>query len=159
MRESAISHLLLEAFHDHTRKQSRPTTDELIKALQAEFRSIKKMYIVVDGLDECERNAMYGLVPALWSISNKVRLLFTSRPLGEIEKLMKKLMEGYSRLDIIASTADMKGYVHARMQADHRFTSLIDEYQDSLSQEDCGHQGSISQEGVERAVIKNAAGM
>src|SRR6201999_2144279 len=88
-RRGLFSKRILASYSKHAKRHSRPTTSESITSLQQELEDLLLVYIVVDALDECEKDVMNSLVPSLRFISPNCHLLFTSRPLPRIDNLLK----------------------------------------------------------------------
>jgi hypothetical protein len=145
LRKRTVTKSLLEQYEKHTKQQSRPTVDELVNQIVQELQGIQRAYIVIDALDECKRDIMERLVYSVRSISEKCRLLFTSRELLDIEELLN----GFHRLDIKADTKDMEDYIYGRMYPGSRIIKLIDS----------SRPDNIQRDTVKDKVIARAAGM
>jgi hypothetical protein len=96
---------------DCSKRQSRPSQDELFTALLTICSNHAGVYIVVDALDECmdQHGTGIRLVEKLRNLQVKtnVRLLFTSRFIPEI---MEKFRPG-PILEVRASNEDVKRFV------------------------------------------------
>ncbi|KAJ7572885.1 hypothetical protein C8J56DRAFT_570417 [Mycena floridula] len=106
--------------------KTRPTIPLLMAALQKEVQSYSRVYIVVDALDECSEAARSLFLSAeaddgLCSLSNTVRLLFTSRNILSIAQEFK----GKTRLDISAHEEDLQTYIKGRILRDKRLNRLV----------------------------------
>jgi hypothetical protein len=140
VQDNAVSTLLHEAFEKYGQEHSWPKVDKLVNSLQKDLSSFKKIFIVVDALDECKEGPQ--LVKLIQSISDKAHLLFTSRPLETIQSQM----EGSTYMEIMANQSDMEKYVSQRVKAAPQFATLIG-------------GSSITIAGIQKAVIDQADGM
>jgi hypothetical protein len=77
-----------ELYERHKRKRTRPSTDELSKALQQVAASYLRVFVVVDALDECQISdgSRVRLVEELFSLQAyyRVNIFVTSRFIPEI---------------------------------------------------------------------------
>jgi hypothetical protein len=102
--------------HDqHTKRQTKPSLDELTLALLSICSSYSTVYVVVDALDECSSRdgVRRQLIDRLRSIqaSRNVHLLFTSRFIPEVTEEFQYS----SSLEVRASEEDVKHYVAGQM--------------------------------------------
>ena len=65
--------------------EKRPSRAEIVRIIKSELQSFERVYIVVDGLDECEEQTASELLLDLQSLDvSKVSRLITSRPIEGI---------------------------------------------------------------------------
>jgi len=109
----AISDDVKSFFERHQRQTSRPTPDQLTNVLISEIRTLSKVFIVVDALDECREDdaTRAQLLQVLRSLPRQVNLMVTSRNLPSIGRDF----EGAKRLHICAKDDDMKAYIEGRI--------------------------------------------
>jgi hypothetical protein len=100
----------IKSLYEHCEGRTRPTLNDLMKALKAEISPYTKVFIIVDALDECSEETREYLLRAFQSLAGTVNLLFTSRNLPSIARYF----EGTKRLDICPSDEDLRAYVEAR---------------------------------------------
>jgi hypothetical protein len=117
-RERALPPESVKALHDrHKDKRTRPTIDEVLRALQSVSASYSRVFIVVDALDECQASegCRTRFMSELFNLQTRhgVNILATSRFIPEIVNRFKT--EGVEFLEIRASNEDVKRYLDGRM--------------------------------------------
>ncbi|KXH65063.1 hypothetical protein CSAL01_03959 [Colletotrichum salicis] len=95
---------------------ARPLPDELRQELKRVCRAFKRVFIVVDALDECQpRSCQSRLLQILSSLETKtmvrINILVTSRPLPGIEKDLFN----HIRVDIEAHEEDIRRYTRSNL--------------------------------------------
>jgi hypothetical protein len=99
----------------HTRRNTRPSLNDIFRILQSVCSNYTAIYIVVDALDECadRDGARSRLVNKLDELQTKsdVRLMYTSRFIPEI---MQKFVS-HPLLEIRASPHDVRRFVEGRI--------------------------------------------
>ena len=115
------SEILRASYDMHTKEQSKPNASQLQSSLVEELKDVQQAYIVIDALDECREDVRDQLVPMLQRLSDKCRLLCTSRPLPTNERLLS----GYSQLEITASNKDLENYIEGQMNSRSHIVNLI----------------------------------
>ncbi|SPN99608.1 uncharacterized protein DNG_02460 [Cephalotrichum gorgonifer] len=117
----------------HERNKA-PITNPTLSQISEAFRRISiefsRVYIVIDALDECEKQscaAFLGeLLSAQKSTGNSMNILVTSRPNGYAEHF-----DGYQHLEILARDEDVHSYMTGRLDRlkseilDHNIKELI----------------------------------
>ncbi|OGE49580.1 hypothetical protein PENARI_c020G07591 [Penicillium arizonense] len=102
-------------YNKHTRKKTRPSFDELCKALLYVAALYSKTFIIVDALDECEVSdgCLSSLLSEIFALQSKaaVNLFATSRPIPEIEERF----DGCTLHHISASEEDIRSYLNSHM--------------------------------------------
>jgi Cdc6-like AAA superfamily ATPase len=90
-------------------KTKRPSTDELLRALQSLATSYARVFVVVDGLDECERGCRMRLIEEAFNLQARygVNIFMTSRFLPEITDKFDK----FCSFEIRATREDIKRYL------------------------------------------------
>ena len=135
---------LCEEFRD---KQKHPRLSNLIDALRSEIQTYSKVFVVLDALDECQEDYQGRLIAELESISSKVYLMVTSRPLD----LIKQRFQVACHLDINAMDGDVRKYIKSRIRRGQTKNEILLE---QLARENRGLQDSI-----EEKIVTNARGM
>jgi hypothetical protein len=106
---------LIRIYDQHTRKNSRPSIDDIFGILQSSCSSYTAVYIVVDALDECSDadGARIRLLDKLDELQAKsdVRLMCTSRFIPEIVNKF----DSNTALEIRASSHDVRRFVEGRI--------------------------------------------
>ena len=101
-----------------------PTGDGLLSTLRQMMASTGDTYIILDALDECtERDELLSDLEKMmdWEDTNS-HVLATSRREIDIEEALIPLVNPRFRIDIQSTlvSADIRTYVHDRLQADRR---------------------------------------
>jgi ankyrin repeat domain-containing protein 50 len=75
-------------FRKHRNDGTRPSHDEIVKALENALAQFDRIYIVMDALDELlEEGKRRELVESVSGLNKKINLLVTSRPIESIRKI------------------------------------------------------------------------
>ena len=102
-------------YKQHADRRSRPSLDEIISTLNSIISCYSKVYIVLDGLDECadKDGTRSELIAKLRSLQSgaDINLMVTSRFVSRVEQSFK----GFPMLEIRASDADVKQFVAGQM--------------------------------------------
>ena len=99
----------------HTRHHTKPTMDEIISILQAEFCRYSAVFIVIDALDECPEDRKVRTILTkqlqliLTSNETQVRILVTSRFTNDI-------FPNASEIEIRATDTDLRRFVCQRIE-------------------------------------------
>ena len=106
----------VKALHDQYRKKrTRPSIDELSRALQSVAALYSRVFIIVDALDECQvtNGCRARFLTEIFNLQTKtgVNLFATSRFIPEITEMFK----GSTSLEIRASEEDVRRYLEGHM--------------------------------------------
>jgi NACHT domain len=105
----------VQALHDQCRaKKTRPSIDDIATALQSVVAEYSRVFILVDGLDECraQGNCRETLLSRIFGLQKHgVNFFATSRDMSQITK---KFQQSPS-LDIRADEQDLRRYVESRI--------------------------------------------
>ncbi|KAJ4128967.1 hypothetical protein NW768_007492 [Fusarium equiseti] len=123
------------AFKDQEAPKDRdaPSVEDLSIAdlwqlLQLALRSIPKVYVVVDALDEMDTDVMEEFLRLLDQLGNsnpdRVKLVITSRPIATIERIVRNVKLLDIRLNNDQVSPDIRKYIHHRI--DHISSALED---------------------------------
>ena len=130
--EGAFSHL--QALHQSCKQKGEEslTEMELASALHIMALGLKKLYLVIDGLDEAMDSTKEGLLRALTSLPEvDVNILIMSRPLPH-------LVQAYTPqaldVSIQALNDDVETYVRERAQQSARVRAIVRDDEDALQQ-------------------------
>lgn len=106
----------LTALYDkHKDKQTQPSVDEIFAGLQSVVRIYSRVFIVVDALDECDKECMSIFLSQIFSLqaSTTANLLATSRPI----EVIKRRFEGRGEMaHISARDEDVEKYLDQDME-------------------------------------------
>lgn len=102
----------------------QPTIEELLSTLRQMMASMRDTYIILDALDECtERGELFVDLEQImdWNDANS-HVLTTSRREMDIEEALTPLGDLRLKIDIQSTniSADIRTYIHDRLQADRR---------------------------------------
>jgi ankyrin repeat domain-containing protein 50 len=130
-QQSTIPKDIIELYNSHIHSNTGPDLQELSTHLKLVVSLFTKVYIVVDALDECDESnrTRTSLLTQLENLEKSVQLLFTSRPLGEIESLRDA-----TQVKIRAQEDDMRKYLSDRIPHEHRLAELCRKH-DGLEEE------------------------
>jgi hypothetical protein len=102
-------------YGQHKDKRTRPSIDELSRALQSVAAMYSRVFIIVDALDECQTSdgCRSRLLSEIFSLQAKTGANFfaTSRPTPHIEREFKECIS----LQILASDEDVRRYLGGHM--------------------------------------------
>jgi hypothetical protein len=121
---------IIEDFYKKYSKQNTHFTDgDLQDILSRGFATFDKAYIVLDALDEYSSNfedkIIQDLFGVLLSLGSHVKIMATSRVLGGMEGIFKKIEA--KRLEIYARDDDIQLYIKDRVAKELSFVEhLID---------------------------------
>ena len=109
-------------YEDHYSRKTRPLLKEIFSALQNVVKSIARVYIIVDAVDECsdQDGTRSRLLAKLRDLQREadVHLMATSRHIPDIENKFQLV----PWLEVRASKADVKQYVEGHI---HRLPRCI----------------------------------
>lgn len=114
LNKNALSDDVKDVYKEHADKDTRPTLHAVAEILAKEIARYRIVYVVVDALDELPEARRIRLMERLQKIQDSqtgLRLLVTSRMYDSIARHF----EGQPRLEIKASTEDVREYVRGRI--------------------------------------------
>jgi hypothetical protein len=113
--QSSLPGSIKELYDQHIKKQTRPSLDEISRALQSVAGLCSRVFIIIDALDECQASNGCRLMflTHIFSLQAKTRTNFfaTSRLIPDIETEFK----GCLRREILASDEDVRRYLDGHM--------------------------------------------
>ena len=107
----AITDEIREIYTQYNPKNIRPSEEEFSKILLSLIGKFSHVYIVVDALDECNPKIKSKFIEKLRELPVNIRLLCTSRRLGDIQEAFNDV----PHLEIRASDEDVARYVEAQI--------------------------------------------
>lgn len=116
---------LLESYYKELHPQNRmvmpPETKDILKVVQAMVNKYDRVYLAIDGLDECGSNVI-EVLQSLKQITkySQVNVAFFSRNEPDI---MEELVDS-QQIEITAHTEDLELYVLAQMETRKRLGGL-----------------------------------
>lgn len=113
--QSSLPSGVKDLYSQHQAKKTRPSIDEISKALQSVAAIFSRVFIIVDALDECQASnkCRSTLLLEIFNLQAKTKANFfaTSRRIPDIERAFK----GYPSLEILASDEDVQKYLDSQM--------------------------------------------
>ncbi|KAJ4857386.1 ankyrin repeats (3 copies) domain-containing protein [Trichoderma breve] len=113
--QSSLPGGVKDLYDQHKAKKTRPSIDEISKALQSVAATFSRVFIIVDALDECQASnkCRSTLLLEIFNLQAKTKTNFfaTSRRIPDIERAFK----GYPSLEILASDEDVQKYLDSQM--------------------------------------------
>jgi Cdc6-like AAA superfamily ATPase len=114
--QSSLPGSVKDLYDRHKEKRTRPSPDEISKALQSVAAMYTRVFIIVDALDECQASdgCRTRFLSELFNLQTKHRtnILATSRFIPEIVDRFK----GSVLLEVRASTEDVERYLEGYME-------------------------------------------
>ncbi|KAL5353215.1 hypothetical protein ACLOAV_001250 [Pseudogymnoascus australis] len=138
----AITDEVRELYIQYNPKNIQPSEGEFSKLLLSLITKFACVYIVIDALDECNPKIRSKFIEKLRELPANVRLLCTSRRLGDIEEAFNDA----SHLEIRASDGDVARYIEAQILQVPKLVKF------------CGKAKDLQSTIIEKLVIK-AKGM
>lgn len=120
-----------QLYKQHSMRRTRPNISDLTQVLQCLWPWFKRIFFVVDALDECSQvdNIRSILLGTPWRMP--VRLLVTSRPIESIRydlhfytEFSKKEIS-IKELSIVAQPDDIRDFVESKIEANRRLRNFI----------------------------------
>lgn len=115
---------LCSLYDKHTENKTRPTLADYTSLLQNHIPQFKRVFIVIDALDEClhtDREELLAELEKLVSLGN-VSLMVTSRDLGTIGDC---LLTQSARIEITASKGDVCQYLQSQIKRRQRLATHV----------------------------------
>jgi Cdc6-like AAA superfamily ATPase len=112
--QPGVPKAVLDFYTLHIEKRTTPSSYEIRQTLEAASKTLHRLTIVVDALDECETRARQEFLSTVETLRRRceVRLLATSRFLPDTEPHSAFL--GKPTLEIKASDEDLEMYIRSR---------------------------------------------
>ncbi|KAI1367598.1 hypothetical protein F5Y08DRAFT_49379 [Xylaria arbuscula] len=114
-RRSSFTKETQNAFETWETTNMYPNSVEYQKILIAEIRTIARVYIIIDAIDECQNEGRYHtrseLLESLHSFPSNTHILFTTRP--HLQK--QREAQAHGHIDVNAKQEDLLQYLHGRV--------------------------------------------
>ena len=109
-----------ELYDRHRKNQTRPSFEDICRALHSVATMYSRVFIIVDALDECQVSdgSRSMLLSEMFNLQQKckVNIFATSRLIPEVTENFKE----YTRLDIRAHDEDVRNYLEGRISRTSR---------------------------------------
>ncbi|KAF8856795.1 hypothetical protein BDZ45DRAFT_593729 [Acephala macrosclerotiorum] len=134
-KQSPLPDSVKALYYYHKKEDTRPSLDEISKALHSVASIYSRVFIIVDALDECQVSdrCRAKFLSEIFSLQakTKVNFLATSRPIPDIERKFK----GYLSREILASDDDVRRYLGSRMSHLPAFVLRLPQLQEEIMNE------------------------
>ncbi|OCK78779.1 purine and uridine phosphorylase, partial [Lepidopterella palustris CBS 459.81] len=124
-----------DLYHRHKAKRTRPSFDDILRALQAVIAVYSRVFIVVDALDECQASdgCRSRFLSEIFNLQVKCQanVFVTSRFIPEIAEMFN----GSTSLEICASNEDVRKYLEGHMSQLPSFVSRNNDLQEEIKTE------------------------
>lgn len=114
MQQSDIPTYVVELYERHTKFKTRPLLNEYQRLLRAILDDFSRVYIIIDGLDECSEtnSTRSNFLAGINDIRPQTCTFVTSRYLPSIERQL----HGAMKLQVEAEDEDIRKYLIQRLQ-------------------------------------------
>lgn len=114
LQQNEIPDDIMALYERHTKIKTRPLLNEYIRLLQSITKNFSKIYIIIDGLDECSEmnSTRSNFLAGISELRSQTCTFITSRYIPSIEKDLC----GATRLQVEASDDDIRKYLTQRLQ-------------------------------------------
>jgi len=150
----SLPKVITELYKRHKTKRTRPSTDELLKALQEIAASYARLFVVIDALDECEAasGCRSRLIEEGFTLQDRcgVNLFMTSRFIPEITNKFDKSCW----LEIRASKGDIERYLEGHIkQSSATIQKMQEEIKTTISDAVDGMYVLLKENGEDHTLI------
>jgi len=129
---SSLPDSVKSLYDKHRDKRTRPSIDEVSRALQSVAAIYSRVFIIVDALDECQASdgCRARFLTEIFSLQTKTgaNLFTTSRSIPEITEMFKRSMS----LEIRASEEDVRRYLEGHMSKLPGFVGRSSDLQEEI---------------------------
>lgn len=131
-RQSSLPSSIEDLYNQHKEMQTRPSLDDISRALQSIAAMYSRVFIIIDALDECQTsdNCRSRLLSEVFSLQAKTEANFfaTSRSALYIEREFR----GWTSLEILASNEDVRRYINGHISQLPAFVSKRPDLQEEI---------------------------
>lgn len=142
LRTTGVTDEIRKVYQDHQTHATRPGLTKLSSLLQSSIATLPKVFIVIDGLDECPQTTRDTFVREIPKLGSSAHLLITSRQSISIAREFPDAMY----LELHASDTDLEVYIRSKTQQDRHLARYV------------GQDPSLQEE-VVATIIGKARGM
>ncbi|KAJ6555662.1 hypothetical protein DFH09DRAFT_1037923 [Mycena vulgaris] len=129
-------------YKDHHEKNTRPPLDIVHAVLTSSIGEYRKVYFVIDALDEYPEKQRNVLLTHLAMLGPTVNLMITSRPHVTLEPFLERVQH----LEIQATEDDLSQYVTQYISKSHRLSRHVQTHPELYKE-------------IESTILSNAQGM
>ena len=113
---------LLSLYERHRNRNISPKIDEICQLLSTIIKSHKKVFCIIDALDECNEGLRRELVDKLETLGPKLRVLITSRYLDRIANELAV----YQRFEMRANKADIELFIEQQIRRNRNLREIVE---------------------------------
>lgn len=113
---------LQRLYEHHQTQRSSPLLEDLAESLWDTCNLFKRVFIIVDALDECSDEMRWELMDRLRCLGDQVNLPVTSRFLDTIHNEL----EDFDRLEIKANKADLEIFINKHIQKNKNLRRIVE---------------------------------
>ncbi|WEW56343.1 hypothetical protein PRK78_001786 [Emydomyces testavorans] len=112
---------LVGLYEQHRGRNTMPSLAEITEVLKSTFDNFDEVFLVLDGLDECNEGLRWDLIDQLEKFGSKLRLLVTSRYLNAIDEELAN----FDRFEIKANRADIELFIDYQIKKNRNLRRLV----------------------------------
>ena len=116
VRTKGVTGEIRALYRRHQTQATRPGLAELSELLYSIVKESAKVFIVIDGLDECSETTRGAFVAEIYKLRSHAHLMVTSRPASAIAHAHELEFQGAIHLEIHATNTDVEMYIRAKIQ-------------------------------------------
>ena len=120
-KSKQITTALQEFYKGFEQKKSHPLLTEYSSLLLALLAKLRRVFIIVDALDECSSDARSEFLAELKKLPSSVSLMFTARPIPDI---LDSFLDT-PRIEVRASDDDVSTYLTKEIQRSSLLARLV----------------------------------
>ncbi|KAF2812133.1 uncharacterized protein BDZ99DRAFT_383210, partial [Mytilinidion resinicola] len=117
---NVLDQAVQDLYEHHRQRNTPPPLESIVVRLQKALETYKEVFLVIDGLDECEEETRWDLIEHVSKFPG-VRLMVTSRYLSAIEEEL----ENFVRLEIRAHKMDIELFVEYQIQRNRNLRRMV----------------------------------
>jgi len=125
LRKPSMLAYIQRLYEECDRGKIRPDITKLTEALRNLCTGYKRIYVVIDALDECDEKSRKSLLAQFNKVDQSVaRFFLTSRPhLSE----MQKKFEGFPQVEIKAKNSDIREFILSNIRENDNLSEFIED--------------------------------
>ncbi|KAK5444190.1 hypothetical protein LTS15_010543 [Exophiala xenobiotica] len=130
--QSSLPESVKQLYDRHQKKRTRPSSDEILRALHSTAALFRRLFIIADALDECQvsGSCRSTLLSEIFNLQVKcdVDILATSR----FDPVIEQWFERSVRLEIRATKEDVRTFLNHRMSPRRAFLRKNQKLQEDI---------------------------
>jgi Cdc6-like AAA superfamily ATPase len=130
--QSSLPGRVKELYDKHYKKRTRPSLDEISRALHSTAANFSRLFIIVDALDECQvsEGCRLKLLSEIFNLQVKcdINIFATSR----FDRGIEQSFESSIKLEIRATEEDVRTYLNHRMSSTRAFLRKNQKLQEDI---------------------------